>query len=176
MTLLNNNTRYLSSVARYLCKQLLFLNYLILINPPCFKQCSFNRMKKIQDFCFETPPLHVACHAGFNTWLTIKSLCDQEFCSASKMKLSGWWSLKIVWDISRDIHVCPWYFNASQLKLSGWWSSKIVWGISRDIVHVCPWYFNWFPNGEKTSKSPFEIRFIPVNFSKKKTMKCQHGQ
>lgn len=44
---------------------------------------------------------------------------------------------------------------------------KIVWGISRDI-HVCPWYFKWFPNGEKTSTSPYEICFIPVNFSKKK--------
>lgn len=42
--------------------------------------------------------------------------------------------------------------------------------IFRDIR---PWYFEWFPNGEKTSTSPFEICFIPVNFSKKKTTKYQ---
>lgn len=71
-------------------------------------------MKKNPRFLFWNTPSTCSL-SGFNTWLTIKSLCDQEFCSASKMKLSGWWSLKIVWGISRDIHVCPWYFNAVRM-------------------------------------------------------------
>lgn len=84
---MNNNIRYLSSVARYLCKQLLFPNYLIFINPHGLNNVHLIEWKKIQDICFETPPLHVACQVSIQKVYVIKN------CSASKMKLSGWWSL-----------------------------------------------------------------------------------